>query len=364
MPRLAMTAGRARVLLLAIDYPPVSGGISRLLGHLVECSADRVEWRVVTTSRGPVEPGVQRVPGWGRSSMELGRAARWLRASPDRLVVTGHPFLAPVGVGLGAAVRARTGALAYGRELVPRRAAHHTALAGLRAHDRVVAISGHTAMMVERLGVAPGRVRVVLPAFGSSWLRSSAPARRTGEGVRLVVVARLAEGYKNIELPLRIASVLGPVGAIEELVVVGDGPRRGALEERARRWGAAPFVRFTGWLRDDEVRVLLGSCHIGLFPSRWSRAEEGFEGFGLVIHEFAAAGLPVLVGDEAGARDAAVAPWAMLIDPDDLGAWVESVDRLANDEDHRVELARAAWEWAAAVDSALTAHEYVEALRG
>jgi phosphatidylinositol alpha-1,6-mannosyltransferase len=91
-------------------------------------------------------------------------------------------------------------------------------------------------------------------------------------------------------------------------------------------------------------------------------AEGGFEGFGLAVHELAAAGLPVLVGAAAGAKEASHDPWARQLDPDDLWAWVEAVEELYANEEQRLAMGAAALSWAMAIDPLVSAKRFTEAL--
>jgi len=355
---------KLRAVLLTTDYPPRSGGIARLLGDLVLGTEHSVHWQVLDTRAEPTGAGNGRLARLAEGPASMGRVARWLRAGDDRLVVCGHPYLGAAAVMLARGANAPLGSLAYGMELVPRRPAHHAALRALRHSDRVVAISRHTARCVLRLGVREDRVRVVPPRFRPSWAEQFPPRRRSeGTGLRVLAVTRLNEGYKNVELLLRATQVLGPTGVIERMTIVGGGPRLDALRARARTFGVADQFHLTGHISDEQLASVAGSAHVGVFPSRDSIAERGFEGFGLVVVELAAAGMPVLVADAAGAVDAAEPEWSMLIDPDDLRRWVEALETLAADEPRRLAMAEAAFAWGAALDSRATAQLFLDALR-
>jgi glycosyltransferase involved in cell wall biosynthesis len=167
----------------------------------------------------------------------------------------------------------------------------------------------------------------------------------------------LSEGYKNLEVLIRLSAVLHPRGVVERLTIVGGGPRLVALRHKVAALGLTAVVDLPGYLPENEVRDLLVTCHVGLFASRNSLAEGGFEGFGLAVHELAAIGLPVLVGAAGGAVEAAHDPWAWKLDPDDLWAWVQAVEELYAHEDQRLAMGEAALAWArdiAPLDSART----------
>ena len=72
------------------------------------------------------------------------------------------------------------------------------------------------------------------------------------------------------------------------LLLVGEGPDRSSLEEKARELGIADNVIFYG--TSDRVEHLLWAMDVFVFPSR-------FEGLGIVAVEAQAAGLPVLCSE-------------------------------------------------------------------
>jgi phosphatidylinositol alpha-1,6-mannosyltransferase len=172
----------------------------------------------------------------------------------------------------------------------------------------------------------------------------------------------LIDGYKNLEMLIRLCAVLHPIGVVDQLTIVGGGPRRTALLEKAAALGLKSVVDLPGHLPEAQIRALLATCHVGLFASRDSTAEGGFEGFGLAVHELAAAGLPVLVGAAAGATEAAHPPWARLLDPDDLWAWVQAAENLYANEEQRLAMGTAALAWANAVDPTDSAKRFTRAL--
>jgi phosphatidyl-myo-inositol dimannoside synthase len=87
-------------------------------------------------------------------------------------------------------------------------------------------------------------------------------------------------------------------------VIVGDGPRRAALERLAAELGVADAVRFTGAVDAHERDRCLDRAHAFVMPSRVPDGGVGGEGFGIAFVEAGAHGLPVLAGDRGGAVDA------------------------------------------------------------
>ena len=72
---------------------------------------------------------------------------------------------------------------------------------------------------------------------------------------------------------------------------IGDGPMRAELQ------AACPGAIFTGRVAHEHVPALLASADVFLFPSRTDT-------FGNVVLEAQACGLPVIVTDEGGPREA------------------------------------------------------------
>ena len=103
----------------------------------------------------------------------------------------------------------------------------------------------------------------------------------------LLVASRLL-AYRRLELAVGAARSLG-----RQLVIVGDGPERGRLEDVC-----GPTVRFTGHLPRAELIDLFARCHAYLLP--------GEEDFGISPVEAMAAGKPVIAFGRGGATETVV----------------------------------------------------------
>lgn len=77
------------------------------------------------------------------------------------------------------------------------------------------------------------------------------------------------------------------------VVVAGDGPLKGQLEQQARALGVAERVTFYGFADDEQRDRLLRVAQVAVFPSL-------YEPFGIVALEAMAAGVPVVVGAVGG----------------------------------------------------------------
>jgi alpha-1,6-mannosyltransferase len=170
--------------------------------------------------------------------------------------------------------------------------------------------------------------------------------------IRLVCVGRLSR-EKRPDLAIETLRAVRNGGVAARLWMVGDGPRRHALEARAR---GLP-VEFTGHLHDrSEVAGLLAGAHAALAPCP-------YETFGLAALEALACGTPVVAADrgavlelvQAGlgaATGAVAAP-----DPASLAAALLEVVRHPRDEARRTARGRAEqYPWARTARDMLRIH--------
>lgn len=167
----------------------------------------------------------------------------------------------------------------------------------------------------------PDKAAVIHNGITDSPLRAGM-AERSGS-MRIVVVARMAPP-KDHETVLRaLAGVAFPY----DLLLIGDGPRRPALEALARRLGVADRVRFLG-ARLDVARLLQDAEVLVL--SSFS------EGFPLTVLEGMRAGLPVVATAVGGVPEAVSdGETGILVPPGDSAALAAALEALAHSADLR-----------------------------
>ncbi len=133
---------------------------------------------------------------------------------------------------------------------------------------------------------------------------------RSRGGGGLVFVGRLT-AQKRISIALDTHAQLVKADPTLRLTIVGDGPERSALEQRARQLGTSDRVTFTGMVEPSRVAAAMGDADVCLFP-----AER--EGFGLAVVEALSAGIPVIAcRDGGGVLDILrVTGAGVIVDPD------------------------------------------------
>jgi glycosyltransferase involved in cell wall biosynthesis len=117
------------------------------------------------------------------------------------------------------------------------------------------------------------------------------PWTRGGAGA--VVLTPLVSTAR-VELAIETAAVLASCGHHLPLTIVGDGPDRGALQQRAERLGVSALVRFVGALPPDQARAYLGRADLLLFTAQG-------DGSGFAALEALIAGVPVVACWDSGA---------------------------------------------------------------
>lgn len=152
------------------------------------------------------------------------------------------------------------------------------------------------------ISIVPSAIDVARFAGGQ---RSALVRARLGadDGAPLALAVSRLGVEKNLELALDALAHYPEL----RLAVVGEGPHREALEERAQRLGVAGRVRFAGALAREQLPDVYASVDAFVFPSTTDTQ-------GLVLAEALAAGLPVVAaaseasGDVLGAAGRLVEP--------------------------------------------------------
>lgn len=204
----------------------------------------------------------------------------------------------------------------------------HRALAP-RAAGFVVA-SSQGVERLRRMGVDPQRARVALQNADLEHIRPAAPGAAQ-EPVRILTVGRLVPA-KNLDGLIRAFAEAGFDEGEAELEVRGIGPLAGALAALADELGVP--VRFPGAATPQELGDVYASAHALALVS-------SYEPFGVTLREGAAAGLPLIASERAGATgDVAVAGEnALVVDPDDRVGLVEALRRVVREPELRERLA-------------------------
>jgi glycosyltransferase involved in cell wall biosynthesis len=166
----------------------------------------------------------------------------------------------------------------------------------------------------------------------------SAVRTRLGfDGSRVLAFTGRLVPHKGVDVIVR---ALPKLPADVRLLVVGRGPRLPELHALARRLGVDDRIRFCPDVSDAELPQYLRAADLFVFPS-----QNRLEGFGLVVAEALAAGLPVVIADMPGVREV-IEPGkeGLLVEPFIQQDLVEKLTLLLDDPALRRRMALAARE--------------------
>ena len=187
-------------------------------------------------------------------------------------------------------------------DLVQRGADATIARYTLASADRLVAISNFTAQYLGRL--APGRPVTVMH-LGADVERFSPVDRTRRAEIRrrldlppdafvALTVRRLF--YRNgLDTLLDAAARLRGRSSLH-IVIGGSGPERGEIQDRVRR-DALTNVHVVGFIPDADLPDYYRAADAFVLPTRTA------EGFGLVVMEAAASGIPSIATDSGAPRE-------------------------------------------------------------
>jgi len=304
-----------RDLLKAIcSYPRVSDVVAfpRYAGDYVGSLPAKLEY--VGSARGKL-CYVVRVLAWllKRKSVDLiicthlnlqllAALARWMTGSPALLVLHGvEAWTPPKGPIRRIAVRYADWVAAVSR------------LTLSRFHEWASIAEGRGVVLpccVDLDRFTPGRPsRVVLEKYG---LRGAAVILSLGRLAR-------AEQYKGFD---ELLDVLDKLRALEPnllYVVAGSGDDRERLEAKTRELGLQAVVRFTGYVPDEELVDLYRAARAFVLAGRG-------EGFGIVLLEAMACGVPVVASTLDGTFEAVGGgKFGIVVDPTNRPALIAAL---------------------------------------
>ncbi len=345
------------LLVITWNFPPRQGGIEKLMADLcyelrkahpllvITSSAPRAENRENWIFRSPW-PGLLPflIYAFWKGTVLL------LRNREIKVLLGGSAVVASLVAVLGKIFRRKSVVNVHGLDLIYPGFLYQFFFVGwLRRCDRVIANSRYTAQLAVQKKA--NSVNVIAPGVGWDWLRFSKSDETKNlvgfEGRKvLLFVGRLTprkgvkefleRSFVNIvaELP---EACLVIVGANPTEALVRHGDLLGELRAVVKVLGLKDHVRLLGWQSDADLLRIYQLSDLMILPAL--SVKDDVEGFGIVLLEAAAAGLPVVATRVGGIPDAVEdGKSGVLIDPGNYELMSRTIVALLRDDEMRVSL--------------------------
>lgn len=185
--------------------------------------------------------------------------------------------------------------------------------------------------------------------FGASYI----PQRTREAAIRFISVGRISH-EKGVAQTLAAFETVHAAHPASELIYIGEGPAEAELDHAISRSPAAAAVHRAGYQSPEALAQLLATAHVLVQHSR----EVGgwVEGFGVMLTEGGAAGLPLVASRFGGIPDQVQdGVNGLLFPPENVEAQAAAMLRLATDEALRLRMGTEARRIAAGFDSSLLA---------
>jgi len=299
---------------VAAPYGPLSSEIPDSVARFCVAAAGRSPFAVATQLRGIL------------------RAARGF--APDLVHAHNPKMTATSAVACRLRRDARPVLVSTFHGVTPRE--YRTSALLLRSADHVVAVSEDTRALLERASFPPARMSVIENGITISDVltpdRTAAIEQELdlGTGPVVTAVGRLVT-QKAPDLLVEAAAVVARQRPETRFLVVGDGPLRADLEHQAARLGLTGQLRFLGARTD--ARDLIARSDVLVFASHW-------EGLSVAALEALAVGVPVVATDAQGMRELLSGGAGIIVYSRAPHALANSIVRLIDDEDARIEMGR------------------------
>lgn len=342
----------ARITLVSRNFPPLTGGMERLVFELYRgllahheltllgpkgCDTYLAAESRVRSAR------ISPTPCFLVSILAKGFLSH--RDAPPDVVIGGSGLVAPVVIALAKAKGAKSVLLLHGLDLVADSRLYQSAwLPLIRRADLLVCNSRNTARLATHRGVSQQKLVICNPGVDVA-ARSSHEAAKSALGLEgrkvLLSVGRLTPRKGLVEFIDHVFLDLARSDPEWLLLIAGGEPSQAlnrsrhsvtaAIEARVAEHGLESQLRLLGYTDDDQLPELYAAADVFVFPL--IDVPGDVEGFGMVAIEAAAQGTPTVAFDCGGVSDAVEDEVSgAVVRPGDYAAFTAAIHRVSNSD--------------------------------
>lgn len=213
--------------------------------------------------------------------------------------------------------------------------------------NKIITISYYTKKILESIGVPSEKIIIIPPGVSlaefSPGLKNENIIKKFGLDGKftLLTVSRLVErkGHDKV-----IESIIQLKSQLKNIVylIVGQGPNEEYLRKLVKDNHLGDYVKFVGFIPDDELIDYYRTCDIFIMLSREIEEQGDVEGYGIVFTEANACEKPVIGGFSGGVGDAIIdGVTGLLVDPTDIKEISKSIKTLYINKEKRESMGRA-----------------------
>lgn len=207
--------------------------------------------------------------------------------------------------------------------------------AALAVARHVIVTSPATArLLVSDLAVPETRITVALPGTARAARAIGSPA---GASPHLIAVGAVS---RRKAYDVMVRALAGLTDRSWRATIAGDDNRQPDVAAEVRALittsGLGDRVRMTGGLTEVDLDRLYAGADIFLMPSL-------FEGYGMVLAEAMARGLPIVCTTGGAAAETVPDAAALKVRPGDIAGFASAVRALIDEQETRRRLAEASW---------------------
>jgi glycosyltransferase involved in cell wall biosynthesis len=174
----------------------------------------------------------------------------------------------------------------------------------LKKSDQIVVLSEYTSEKLQRTyGLSSSKVSLIPGGVDLDRFRPSTDKARIQARLGLPQDKFILFTVRNLVQRMGLENLLSAFAIVLNgrkdllLVIGGEGPLEPELKEQVRKYGVEDFVRFAGYIPDEDLPSYYQMADLFILPTT------ELEGFGLVTVEALASGLPVLGTPIGGTRE-------------------------------------------------------------
>jgi len=196
--------------------------------------------------------------------------------------------------------------------------------------SKILALSSYTAQSIQKqYGIPAEKILVVHFPIDTDKFKPSKSGERIMDGDFLLMVGRITDPRKNVELLLKSFAIIKTKFPNLNLVIIGDKPQSNNLEKFCTKLGIRDSVHFLGRMNREEIITYYNQAKLFILPSLQ-------EGLGIIVLESMACGTPVVSTKCGGPEEIIIdGENGYLVENNNLDELTHAVCKLLEDDELR-----------------------------